>query len=118
MSLKNQFKVLIFAGRVGMKMVRERFGSALWRTADFIKVPTSAEILSPRWLTAILCRDHAGAKVVEVKLEPFHALAFGLFTIGRGFLQAKMQSDEYCLQSIKRCTQMMADLNSLDSLEK
>ncbi len=48
--------------------------------------------------------------------QPFHALAFGLFTIGRGILQARMQSDEYCLQSIQRCAQMLADLNSLDAL--
>jgi hypothetical protein len=48
--------------------------------------------------------------------QPFHALVFGLFTIGRGPLQPMMQSEEYCLEALGKSTRMVADLESFDSL--
>ncbi len=66
--MKDSCKVLFFAGRVGQEMLLERFAPSLC-AADFDKVPSPAEILSPKWLTAVLCGEHPGARVVEVKLE-------------------------------------------------
>jgi len=46
--------------------------------------------------------------------QVFHGIVFGIFTLGRGPLQPKMQPDEYSLHAIARSSQAMEDLKSLD----
>jgi hypothetical protein len=49
--------------------------------------------------------------------QPFHALAFGLFNLGRGMLQPRMQPDDYTRAAIQRIAQTVEDLESLDALD-
>lgn len=48
--------------------------------------------------------------------QPFHGLAFWLYTIGAGRLQPAMQPDEVSLANLERMTNMIVDLDSFDAL--
>jgi aminoglycoside phosphotransferase (APT) family kinase protein len=50
--------------------------------------------------------------------QPFHGLAFWLYTIGAGRLQPAMQPDEVSLANLERMTNMIADLDSFDALQR
>ncbi len=49
--------------------------------------------------------------------QPFHGLAFWLYTIGAGRLQPAMQPDEVSLANLERMTNMIVDLESFDALQ-
>jgi Phosphotransferase enzyme family len=48
--------------------------------------------------------------------QPFHGLAFWLYTIGAGRLQPAMQPDEVSLANLERMTNMIVDLDSFEAL--
>jgi hypothetical protein len=48
--------------------------------------------------------------------QPFHGLAFWLYTIGAGRLQPAMQPDEVSLANLDRMTNMIIDLDSFGAL--
>ena len=48
--------------------------------------------------------------------HPLHGLVWWLFTIGSGKLQPNMQPPEHSLVNIRRATQAIADLGTLDLL--
>lgn len=48
--------------------------------------------------------------------QPFHGLAFWLYTIGAGRLQPAMQPDEVSLANLERMTNMITDLESFHAL--
>ena len=48
--------------------------------------------------------------------QPFHGLAFWLYTIGAGRLQPAMQPDEVALANLDRMSNMIVDLDSFDAL--
>ena len=50
--------------------------------------------------------------------QPFHGLAFWLYTIGAGRLQPAMQPDEVSLANLERMTNMIVDLDSFDALRR
>jgi aminoglycoside phosphotransferase (APT) family kinase protein len=50
--------------------------------------------------------------------QPFHGLAFWLYTIGAGRLQPAMQPDEVSLANLERMTNMIVDLDSFDALRQ
>lgn len=50
--------------------------------------------------------------------QPFHGLAFWLYTIGAGRLQPAMQPDEVSLANLERMSNMIVDLDSLDAVDR
>ncbi len=66
MSVLNQLKFFYFAAKVGGIMLGERI-SPPTSGDGFTSAPTMDEFLAGDWLTALLCRDHPGAKVVSVE---------------------------------------------------
>jgi hypothetical protein len=54
---------------------------------------------------------------LSYRQHPLHGLVWWLFTIGSGRLQPDMQPAEHSLVNIRRATQAIADLGTLDALE-
>jgi hypothetical protein len=48
--------------------------------------------------------------------QPMHALAFGLFTLGGSRFEPELQPRDYTLSAIKRISQHVVDLESLDAI--
>jgi hypothetical protein len=53
---------------------------------------------------------------LQYRQQPFHGLAFWLYTLGHGPLQPEMQPDDFSLANIHRMTNAIVDLDSMDSL--
>ena len=68
--------------------------------------------------TACVDRGHRAsyAACLTHRQQPFHGLAFRLYTIGAGRLQPAMQPDEVSLANLDRMTNMIIDLDSFRAL--
>lgn len=67
MPLIDKLDAVRLTGQVGRHILREKFGPAIRPTrAD--EVPPSADHLTTQWLTAVLCADVPGARVLDFEL--------------------------------------------------
>ncbi|MDB5968386.1 MAG: hypothetical protein JWQ90_836 [Hydrocarboniphaga sp.] len=64
-SLKDTTQIIHRAAQIGLQIARERMTNLKPTSAS--EVPRSAEALTPEWLTAVLCKDIPGARVLSVK---------------------------------------------------
>lgn len=64
-SLKDMAQILGRAAAVGRHIAIERLRD--YRPTDGDAVPPSADALTPEWLTAALCKNHPGARVLAVE---------------------------------------------------
>ncbi|MCV7250640.1 phosphotransferase [Mycobacterium hackensackense] len=68
MTARNAVATIAIAGRIATSVARERFLPQP-PLLDPAVVPPSAEALTPEWLTAVLCSQVAGARVVDVTVS-------------------------------------------------
>ncbi len=64
-SLQDTTQILTRALQIGGHIARERLSQ--YRPVDAAQVPPSADAITPEWLTAVLCKNHPGARVISVE---------------------------------------------------
>lgn len=65
MTFRDKIATIATVGQIASTMVRERFLPQVPIT-DPAVVPSSAEAITPEWLTAFMCPEGSGARVVDV----------------------------------------------------
>src|SRR5262245_17080928 len=64
--LQQNARLAATIGQIGSHVLWERVSNA--RPSDPTSVPASTESMTTDWLTAVLCRNHPGARVMSLQL--------------------------------------------------